>query len=106
MAITAQNITSHEFIGLDTRIVNSTNRQIIGLNGRIVNETKSMFTINNTRHKATPIAIPKAGNKWEFKIQGDTVIVDGSKIIKRPYDRVVGREGRRRRREDTREMGA
>ncbi|EIJ65053.1 hypothetical protein BD31_I1982, partial [Candidatus Nitrosopumilus salaria BD31] len=44
--ITADNITSHEFIGLNTEIVNSTNPQVIGLNGRIINETKSMFTIN------------------------------------------------------------
>ena len=44
--ITADNITSHEFIGLNTEIVQSTNPQLIGLNGRIVDETKSMFTIN------------------------------------------------------------
>ena len=44
--ITDENITSHEFIGLNTEIVQSTNPQVIGLNGRIINETKSMFAIN------------------------------------------------------------
>ena len=40
--ITADNILSHEFIGLETEITNSTNPQIIGLNGRIEDETKSL----------------------------------------------------------------
>lgn len=89
MTITAQNIMAHEFIGLDTKVVHSTNPQIVGLNGRIINETRSMFTIDVNYHRA-PKSIPKAGNGWEFKIQKDTVIIDGSKIIKRPYDRIVG----------------
>ena len=44
--ITAENITQHEFIGLNTQITDSTNSEIIGLNGTIINETKSMFTLN------------------------------------------------------------
>ena len=31
--ITADTITRHEFIGLDTQIVKSSNQQVIGLNG-------------------------------------------------------------------------
>ena len=38
--ITADNIISHEFIGLHTEIIKSTNPQVIGLNGRIMDETK------------------------------------------------------------------
>ena len=38
--ITAENITSHELIGLRTEIVESSNSQIIGLNGTITDETK------------------------------------------------------------------
>ena len=49
--ITAENITSHELIGLDTEIVNSSTLQLIGLNGRIINETKSMFTITHKKEK-------------------------------------------------------
>ncbi len=44
--ITAENITSHELIGLRTEIVESSNSQIIGLNGTITDETKSMIIIN------------------------------------------------------------
>ena len=83
--ITSDNIRSHEFIGLDTEIVQSTNPQVIGLNGRIINETKSMFTIN-TENGVKSIA--KSTNDWKFSIQNKDVIVDGSKIAKRPFDRL------------------
>jgi ribonuclease P protein subunit POP4 len=86
--ITADNIRSHEFIGLDTEIVQSTNPQVIGLNGRIINETKSMFTIN-TENGVKSIA--KSTNNWKFSIQNNDIIVDGSKIAKRPFDRIGGR---------------
>ena len=86
--ITVDNIRSHEFIGLDTEIVQSTNPQVIGLNGRIINETKSMFTIN-TENGIKSIA--KSTNDWKFSIQNKDVIVDGSKIAKRPFDRLGGK---------------
>jgi ribonuclease P protein subunit POP4 len=86
--ITADNIYSHEFIGLDTEIVKSTNPQVIGLNGRIINETKSMFTIN-TENGVKSIA--KSTNDWKFSIQNKDIIVDGSKITKRPFDRIGGK---------------
>ena len=86
--ITSDNIRSHEFIGLDTEIVQSTNPQVIGLNGRIINETKSMFTIN-TENGVKSIA--KSTNDWKFSIQDKDVIVDGSKIAKRPFDRLGGK---------------
>ena len=83
--ITADNITSHEFIGLNTEIVKSTNPQVIGLNGRIINETKSMFTIN-TENGSKSIA--KSTNSWKFSIDNNDIVVDGSKITKRPFDRL------------------
>ena len=86
--ITADNIHSHEFIGLDTEIVQSTNPQVIGLNGRIINETKSMFTIN-TENGVKSIA--KSTNDWKFSIQNKDIVVDGSKIAKRPFDRIGGK---------------
>ena len=86
--ITADNITSHEFIGLDTEIIKSTNPQVVGLNGRIINETKSMFTLN-TQKGAKNIA--KSNNDWKFSIQGKDVTVEGAKIAKRPFDRIGGK---------------
>jgi len=86
--ITIDNITSHEFIGLHTEITQASNPQIIGLNGRIVDETKSMFTIN-TKNGTKSIA--KAENSWKFSIENKDIVIDGSKIAKRPFDRIGGK---------------
>ncbi len=86
--ITTDNITSHEFIGLYTEITKSTNSQIVGLNGRIINETKSMFTINTEKGVKS---IAKSQNSWKFSIEGKDVIVEGTKIAKRPFDRIGGK---------------
>ncbi len=86
--ITINNITSHEFIGLHTEITQSTNPQIIGLNGRIVDETKSMFRIN-TKNGTKSIA--KSKNSWKFSIENNDIVIDGSKIAKRPFDRIGGK---------------
>ncbi len=86
--ITIDNITSHEFIGLHTEITKSTNSQIVGLNGRIINETKSMFTINTEKGVKS---IAKSQNSWKFSIEDKDVIVEGTKIAKRPFDRIGGK---------------
>ena len=83
--ITADNITSHEFIGLHTEIIKSTNPQVIGLNGRIMDETKSMFRINTEKGIKS---IAKSTNSWKFSIENNDIVVDGSKISKRPFDRI------------------
>jgi ribonuclease P protein subunit POP4 len=86
--ITADTISRHEFIGLETQIVNSSNQQVIGLNGTIINETKSMFIINTQKGIKK---IPKSTNEWKFSIQGKESIVNGSKIAKRPFERIGGK---------------
>ena len=89
--ITAENITSHELIGLRTEIVESSNSQIIGLNGTIIDETKSMImidTVNGTK------MIAKSNNSWKFSIDNKDIIVNGSKIAKRPFDRIGGKTWR------------
>ena len=83
--ITTDNITSHEFIGLNTEIVKSTNPQVIGLNGRIIDETKSMFTINTENGSKS---IMKSSNSWKFSIENKETIIEGSKITKRSFDRL------------------
>ena len=83
--ITVDTITRHEFIGLETQIVNSSNQEVIGLNGTILNETKSMFTINTPKGRKN---IPKSTNDWKFSIAGKEIIVNGSKITKRPFERI------------------
>ncbi len=86
--ITTDNISSHEFIGLDTEIIQSTNPQVVGLNGRIINETKSMFTINTERGSKS---IAKSTNNWKFSIEGKDIVIEGNRIAKRAFDRIGGR---------------
>ncbi|MGV7226313.1 MAG: ribonuclease P protein component 1 [Nitrosopumilus sp.] len=86
--ITTDNITSHEFIGLHTEIINSSNPQVVGLNGRIINETKSMFTINTEKGSRS---VAKSTNSWKFSVDGKDVVVEGTKIEKRPFDRIGGK---------------
>ncbi|MSV33252.1 MAG: ribonuclease P protein subunit [Nitrosarchaeum sp.] len=83
--ITADNITSHELIGLHTEIVESSNPQIIGLNGTIIDETKSMITINTVNGTKM---ISKSNNSWKFLIDNKDIVLNGSKIAKRPFDRI------------------
>ena len=83
--ISVDNIASHEFVGLHTEIVSSTNPQIVGLNGRVSEETKSMLRIN-TENGTKFIA--KSNSNWQFTIQNKQVTIEGSKITKRPFDRI------------------
>jgi len=86
--ITPDNIIHHEFIGLTTQIAESSNPQVIGLNGTIINETKSMFTLKTANGIKL---IPKASSIWKFSLNNEKIIVDGSKIHKRPFDRLGGK---------------
>ena len=83
--ITADTISRHEFIGLDTKVIDSNNSQVIGLNGTIINETKSMFTINTEKGMKM---IPKSTSEWRFTIKGKNMTVKGSTITKRPFERI------------------
>ena len=83
--ITKENIISHELIGLKTEIIDSSNKEILGLNGTIIDETKSMFVIDTSMGYKK---IPKNHNKWKFSIQNDDVILFGSSLCKRSFDRV------------------
>ena len=83
--ITPDNITAHEFIGLHTEIIESTNPQVVGLNGMIMDETKSMFRINTEKGMKS---VAKSSNQWKFSIENKDVIVNGSRISKRPFDRI------------------
>jgi len=86
--ITPQNILLHEFVGLETKIIESTNLQIIGLNGKIIEDTKSMFSIETTDGTKK---IPKRHSKWRFSLQDSHVDLEGEKISKRPQDRLRGK---------------
>jgi ribonuclease P protein subunit POP4 len=83
--ITAENITRHELIGLETSIVKSSNSQVVGLHGKIIDETKSMFAIETETGIKT---MPKENSVWQFNLNGVTAIIDGKTIAKRSYERM------------------
>ncbi len=84
--ISAENLISHELIGLKTEVLESSNPQIIGVNGKIVNETKHMFLLlTNNGFKM----LSKKHNKWGFFLQDQIISVSGSLLAKRAYERLV-----------------
>ena len=77
----AINSIRDEFIGESLEIVNSTNKSLIGIKGIIVDETLATFKIE---YNNSIKVILKNGSI--FKI--GSIEVQGSKIIKRPEDRI------------------
>jgi len=86
--ITPENITQHEFIGLKAQITESINSELVGINGTVINETKSMLGLRT--EKGIKL-IPKSNNHWNFFVNGQQIPVNGSKIQKRPFDRLGGK---------------
>lgn len=86
---TEENLSSHEFIGLDTAIIQSTDPTLKGLSGRIVDETKNMFVIK-TANKTKMIS--KNICKLNFNIKEKSIDVQGRNLVKRPEDRLGGRK--------------
>lgn len=84
--ITIDNISAHEMIGLDTKVLQSTNSQINGISGKIVDETKNMFVLK-TKNGLRSIA--KNHNKWFFSINEQKIILDGKSLSKRSQDRLA-----------------
>ena len=81
--INKDNITNHELIGLDVKIIESTHPLRIGQKGIILDETKNTFVLADGK------VIPKSECVFEFSInEKERVIVDGKKLLKKPEDRL------------------
>lgn len=77
------------FIGKEAEIVRSRNKQLLGLKGKIVDETKNSFKmLVNKRNFREFKIILKSGNTF---VIGKKVI-EGSKIMKKPEDRIKLRD--------------
>lgn len=83
--ISKENIASHELIGLHTQIVESSNTHVVGLSGKIIDETKFMFTLNTTNGIKR---MAKNFNRWKFEFNGQEVELDGSRLVRRSYERI------------------
>lgn len=86
---TKDNLIKHELIGLDVKLVSGNNTQIIGINGTIMDETRSMFTLKTNNGLRQ---IPKYFNSWQFKLGPEHVTVDGKRLAKRSFERLVAKQ--------------
>jgi len=88
MTVTADNILSHEIIGLDVRLLESTDRRLEGLNGTVVFETRNTLSIRKNSDRI--IQIPKqAAKRIEVQTRLGVCFISGSSLIGRPEDRLT-----------------
>lgn len=86
MTITAENVLTHEIIGLGARIVESTDPTLQAVSGTIVFETKNMLLIKvNSEVKQVP---KKAAKKIRIETQSGVCFISGSSLTGRPEDRI------------------
>jgi len=83
--ITDENLTLHEFIGLDVEIIQSSNTQQVGMKGRIVDETKSVFVLSSENEIKK---LPKENAVWRFSLGKKKIDLNGNMISKRSFERL------------------
>jgi ribonuclease P protein subunit POP4 len=86
MPLTRQNVLRHELIGLQAKIQSSSDPALPGISGRIVDETRNMLVIDDGRRVRK---IPKSSSTFLITMpDGETVGVEGTKLVGRPEERV------------------
>jgi len=81
-----RNIIYHELIGLYAKVIDSATQTYIGLEGKVVNESYNALIIQTGRGEKK---ILKHISKFMFTLPSDLkVIVDGSRIVGRPEERL------------------
>lgn len=89
MSITKQNVSKHELIGLEARVVNSSDKNLIGAYGTIIDETKDMLVIDQV---GKPRIVQKKSSVFKLTLpSGEDIDVDGAKLVARPEDRIKKR---------------
>ena len=82
--ITEKNLASHEWIGLQAKVVESTDPNRIGIQGRIVDETKNLVVIETKKGEKK---LPKKEVKLMVLLGKEKVLLECDKLIQRPEDR-------------------
>jgi len=81
-----RNIIYHELTGLYAKVIDSATQTYIGLEGKVVNETYNTLVIQTEKGEKK---ILKHISKFMFTLpSGLKVIVDGSRIVGRPEERL------------------
>jgi len=80
-----KTLAKDEFIGLHVKIMDCSDPRWKGRNGLIIDETKNTFLIEIDNQQKM---IAKKTATFEFNVDGKKIIIDGSKIMYRPEDRI------------------
>ena len=85
--ITAENILSHEIIGLRAKVLECSNRTLINASGRVVGETKNTIVIR-TKSGSKKVIAKSIAKKIRFKLPLGVCFINGIELIGRPEDRI------------------
>jgi ribonuclease P protein subunit POP4 len=87
---TQQNITKHELIGLQARIINARNSANVGISGKIVDETNHTIVLEQADKEKR---VFKKCVELELDVEGDVIKVNGALFEGRPWDRIKKKNG-------------
>ena len=84
--ITPANLSKHELIGREVRVVDATDKALIGATGQVVDETRNTITIEA---KGRQKQLIKDQCTFSFHLpSGKWVKVEGKILVARPEDRI------------------
>ncbi|WP_324663941.1 ribonuclease P protein component 1 [Haloarcula sediminis] len=86
MPLTPETLTRHELVGLDVEVVAASNPDAVGISGSVVMETTQLLTVERD---ARVWHVPKDSATFAFDVDGQTVRVEGDRLVARPARRTA-----------------
>ena len=86
MPLTPETLPRHELVGLDCEVVAASNPDVIGISGTVVMETTQMLTLEGADRVWH---VPKDSATFAFDVDGQTVSVEGERLVDRPARRTA-----------------
>ncbi|MBX0287491.1 ribonuclease P protein component 1 [Haloarcula salinisoli] len=86
MPLTPETLTRHELVGLDVEVVAASNPDAIGISGSVVMETTQLLTVERDTRVWH---VPKDSATFAFDLDGQTVRVEGERLVDRPARRTA-----------------
>jgi len=86
MPLTPETLTRHELVGLDVEVVAASNPDAVGISGTVVMETTQLLTIERDTRVWH---VPKDSATFAFDVDGQTVSVEGERLVDRPARRTA-----------------
>jgi ribonuclease P protein subunit POP4 len=83
-SLKASNILQHELIGLEAEVVKDSNPFNVNIRGKVIDESRNTLVIKHKKKQR----IAKKNAVFKFKLDGESVKIEGKALIGRPEDRV------------------